>query len=66
MGINASTSGRNINIYSIYNEFYLQIIRINVDEQVLYVRGNTPGEIGEMMLLKDSMVPDAKKRVQVV
>lgn len=45
---------------------FIQIIRINVDDQVIYVKGNTPGEVGEMILLKDSFVLEWKKRVKVL
>ncbi|CAI2347351.1 unnamed protein product [Caenorhabditis sp. 36 PRJEB53466] len=33
----------------------LEIIRINIDKQVIYVKGSTPGDIGEILLLKDCL-----------
>ncbi|EGT52039.1 hypothetical protein CAEBREN_16123 [Caenorhabditis brenneri] len=33
----------------------LEIVRINVDKQVIYVKGSVPGDIGETLLLKDCL-----------
>lgn len=33
----------------------LEIVRINIDKQVIYVKGSVPGDIGEALLLKDCL-----------
>lgn len=33
----------------------LEIVRINMDKQVIYVKGSVPGDIGETLLLKDCL-----------
>uniref|UniRef100_A0A0N5A1D6 Large ribosomal subunit protein uL3m n=1 Tax=Parastrongyloides trichosuri TaxID=131310 RepID=A0A0N5A1D6_PARTI len=38
----------------------LQIMRINVEEQVMYVKGCVPGEVGDVLLIKDCL--QEKKR----
>ncbi len=41
----------------------LQVVRINYDQQVLYVKGAVPGDMNEIVQVKDSFV--AEKEVQV-
>ncbi|PIC38058.1 hypothetical protein B9Z55_010196 [Caenorhabditis nigoni] len=33
----------------------LEIVRINIDKQVIYVKGSVPGDMGEKLLLKDCL-----------
>ncbi|GMT18723.1 hypothetical protein PFISCL1PPCAC_10020, partial [Pristionchus fissidentatus] len=33
----------------------IQIVRMNMDKQVIYVKGNVPGDVGEWLLLKDCL-----------
>ncbi|CAJ0942624.1 unnamed protein product, partial [Mesorhabditis belari] len=33
----------------------LKVIRMNIDKQVIYIKGNVPGDIGETVLLKDCL-----------
>lgn len=33
----------------------LEIVRVNIDKQVIYVKGSVPGDIGEALLLKDCL-----------
>ncbi|CAJ0565286.1 unnamed protein product, partial [Mesorhabditis spiculigera] len=33
----------------------IQIVRMNLDKQVIYVKGNVPGDVGEKLLLKDCL-----------
>ncbi|KHJ93906.1 DNA-directed RNA polymerase II subunit RPB2 family protein [Oesophagostomum dentatum] len=38
----------------------LEIVRMNIDKQVIYVKGSVPGDIGEILLLKDCLQPEKK------
>lgn len=38
----------------------LQIVRMNIDKQVIYVKGSVPGEVGEIIQLKDCLQADKK------
>ncbi|CAJ0598742.1 unnamed protein product [Cylicocyclus nassatus] len=38
----------------------LEVVRMNIDKQVIYVKGSVPGDIGEILLLKDCLQPEKK------
>ncbi|PIO71886.1 hypothetical protein TELCIR_06194 [Teladorsagia circumcincta] len=38
----------------------LEVLRMNLDKQVIYVKGSVPGDIDSMLLLKDCLQPDKK------
>uniref|UniRef100_A0A8R1ET86 Large ribosomal subunit protein uL3m n=1 Tax=Caenorhabditis japonica TaxID=281687 RepID=A0A8R1ET86_CAEJA len=40
----------------------LEIVRINIDKQVIFVKGSVPGDVGEMLLLKDCL--QSEKRLK--
>uniref|UniRef100_A0A1I7U346 Large ribosomal subunit protein uL3m n=1 Tax=Caenorhabditis tropicalis TaxID=1561998 RepID=A0A1I7U346_9PELO len=40
----------------------LEVVRINVDKQVIYVKGSVPGDIGETLLLKDCLQEEKRLR----
>uniref|UniRef100_A0A0K0G108 Large ribosomal subunit protein uL3m n=1 Tax=Strongyloides venezuelensis TaxID=75913 RepID=A0A0K0G108_STRVS len=35
----------------------LHVLRINPDEQVMYIKGSVPGEVGDVLLIKDCIQP---------
>uniref|UniRef100_A0A158P9C4 Large ribosomal subunit protein uL3m n=1 Tax=Angiostrongylus cantonensis TaxID=6313 RepID=A0A158P9C4_ANGCA len=41
----------------------LEVVRMNIDKQVIYVKGSVPGDIGNMLLLKDCLQPEKKLKV---
>lgn len=41
----------------------LEVVRMNIDKQVIYVKGSVPGDIGEILLLKDCLQPEKKLKV---
>ncbi|CAB3402950.1 unnamed protein product [Caenorhabditis bovis] len=38
----------------------LEVVRMNIDKQVIYVKGSVPGDIGETLLLKDCVQEEKK------
>lgn len=41
----------------------LEVVRMNVDKQVIYVKGSVPGDIGNILLLKDCLQPEKKLKI---
>ncbi|CAD6188325.1 unnamed protein product [Caenorhabditis auriculariae] len=38
----------------------LEVLRMNIDKQVIYVKGSVPGDVGELLLLKDCVQQEKK------
>ncbi|RCN46060.1 ribosomal protein L3 [Ancylostoma caninum] len=38
----------------------LEVVRMNIDKQVIYIKGSVPGDVGTMILLKDCLQTEKK------
>ncbi|EYC20399.1 hypothetical protein Y032_0022g604 [Ancylostoma ceylanicum] len=38
----------------------LEVVRMNIDKQVIYIKGSVPGDVGTMLLLKDCIQKEKK------
>lgn len=50
-------------VYLLVCAFFPQVVRMNTEKQVIYVKGNVPGDIESVLLLKDCVQPEKRLKV---